>query len=91
MTESESRVRGYEIDVKMGEIRVRRAKESMDNGYKRLQAEFEKARADFEEGYSKLKSEFESAQQDLERYKVWLERAKFQWEKEGYKDGYSEN
>ncbi|MDD5349264.1 MAG: hypothetical protein PHQ12_03540 [Chthoniobacteraceae bacterium] len=59
-------VASAEASVRVFEIKVREAKDNLEQGYI-------KAKAEMEREYSRLKSAFEIAQCDLERSKAWLE------------------
>lgn len=67
MTEKEHRLRLAEIDVEMQKARVREAKVALEEGHKRLLAEFEKE-------YSKLKAEYQRACLVLTRERSYVER-----------------
>jgi hypothetical protein len=75
MTEKDYRVERLTLDVREKEIRIRDAKEELDQGYLRLKADFEKE-------YAKLKSGYERACLELERYKSFLAQAQEEAAKE---------
>lgn len=69
MTDKEYLVKTCEIDVRRQELKVREAKTAMEEGRKKLKAEFDAE-------VSKLQTAYESAFLDLEREQNFLERAK---------------
>ena len=69
MNEKELNVKRCELDVRIQETKVRDAKIALDEGYKKLKAEFDKE-------YSLLKSAYEREIIYLEREKAYLENAR---------------
>lgn len=69
MNEKELNVKRCELDVRTQETKVRDAKIALDEGYKKLKAEFDKE-------YSLLKSAYEREIIYLEREKAYLENAR---------------
>lgn len=74
MTEKELLVQRYQHDVRLQETRVRDAKIAMEEGYKKLMA-------DFEREYERLKSEYERECITLEKEKLYLKHAQDAMEK----------
>lgn len=68
MTEKELNVKRSELDVRTQETRLRDAKVALDEGYKKL-------KADFDSAYAKLKSDYERECINLEREKLYLKQA----------------
>ena len=69
MNEKELKLRHHELDVRVQETKVRDAKLQLDEGYKKLQA-------DFEREYAQLKSNYERELLRLDREKACVDFAK---------------
>ena len=69
MNEKELKLRHYELDVRVQETKVRDAKIQLDEGYKKLMA-------DFEREYALLKNNYERELLRLERERAYVELAK---------------
>lgn len=81
MTEKENKVRQCELDVQVAENKLLEARQNLDIGIKKAQAELDLANTEFIKAGVTLRNELERAKIELERQKAWLAEAKAELER----------